>query len=93
MKGDWTCVETHAPTGRQIYQRTVEFRHTGNNEGTMDDEIEVREADGTVIASTFMSIEWEYFGQINASFSEDGRALIVTGTGEPREEIPLPAPA
>ncbi|MEZ5999780.1 hypothetical protein [Hyphomonas sp.] len=90
MEGDWTCVETHAPTGRQIYQRTVEFRNTGNNEGTMDDAIEVREADGKVIASTLMSIEWEYFGRIDARFSEDGRTLIVTGTGEPREEIALP---
>jgi len=88
----WKRVAEHAPTGNRIFQRTVDFSHTGNNEGTMTDKIEVRDPDGTVIASTEMTIEWEYFGSIDAGFSDGGKTVTVRGSDGDLEKLPLNGP-
>jgi len=87
----WKVVATDDPTGREVWLRTVAFRHTGNNEGTMTGAIEVRTAGGTVIASTEMTIEWEYFGSIEAAFGDGGATVTITGSDGGRKEMRLPA--
>ena len=89
----WECVATDARKGNRIFQRTIVFPHTGNNEGTMTDEIEIRGPDDTVLASNEMSIDWAYFGQIDASFENGGRQVRVSGSGEPSEVLTLPTQA
>ena len=86
----WKRVTQHKPTGREIYQRTIEFRTTGNNEGTMEDEIEVREADGTVIAGTSVRIDWEYYGFVQADFECDGMEVHIDATDKETEVLTLP---
>ncbi|WP_284125829.1 hypothetical protein [Parerythrobacter aestuarii] len=86
----WELRETHQASGRQIFARHNSFTHTGNNEGTMSKDIEVRDAEGTVLVSSWMEIDWEYFGQINARFEDDGETLVVSGSDGSSERIPIP---
>jgi len=87
---NWKRVKKHDQTGREIYQRTIEFRVTGNNEGWMEDEIQVREADGTLIIETSVRIEWEYYGYVRADFARDGTEVHIDGTNKETEILSLP---
>ena len=53
----------------------------------MEDEIEVREADGTVIGGTTFSIYWEYYGRISAAFNATGTEVTVSGTDDSTDEV------
>ena len=78
--GEWKIVAQHIGTGRIALQRTEEFKHTGNNEGTMTDCVKVLDSDLNIIFSTNMSVDWEYHGWIKVAFSEDGSEVVVTGS-------------
>jgi len=92
-KTEWKMVTEHAATGRRAFQRTARFEHTGNNEGTMEDDIKVVDADGTVLLETTMEIDWEYFGSISVAFSEDGGSVVVTGSDGQSDHHELAPPA
>lgn len=93
MEMPWEVCDSHAGSGRKAYTRHLSFEHTGNNEGTMAKSIKVEEADGTIILETNFEIDWEYFGEIDCSFSEDGCKLVITGSDDSREEHNLPSVA
>jgi len=86
-KMPWACVATDPATGNRIYQRTIEFEHTGNNEGTMTDAIEVRSDGGAVLAATEMSLDWEYHCTIDAAFADGGGTVVITGRVGVDEEV------
>lgn len=69
-----------------LEKRKSGFENTGNNEGTMSEEIRVRHKDGTVFLQREVTIHWEYFGQIDASFSDDGKSVVVT-TSQGRDRV------
>lgn len=69
-----------------LEKRSSGFENTGNNEGTMSQEIRVRHKDGTVFLQREVTIRWEYFGQINAGFADDGKAVVVT-TSSGRDRV------
>ena len=56
----------------------------------MSQDIRVRHVDGTVILQREVTIRWQHFGQINAAFSDDGLAVVVTATGGRDRVWPLP---
>ena len=87
---DWRLDATDPRTGREIHSRADEFTHTGNNEGTMSRDIEVRDPDGRVIVSTWFETEWAYYGAITARFEDDGRTLVVSGSDGTSERTPVP---
>ena len=76
----WVIRATNEATGREAHSRTVDFLHTGNNEGEFTKEVEVKEADGTVIATTKMCIDWEYHGGVHIEFSEAGDQVTLNGS-------------
>jgi hypothetical protein len=77
---DWKIAARHLGTSRMALQRTENFEHTGNNEGTMTDSIKVLDSDLNTIFSTLMTIDWEYHGTINVSFSDDGNEIRIKGS-------------
>lgn len=62
----------------------------GDGTGSMSQEIRVRHVDGAVILQREVTIRWQHFGQINAAFSDDGLAVVVTATGGRDRVWPLP---
>jgi hypothetical protein len=65
---------------RILEKRSSGFTHTGNNEGTMSETIRVRREGGEVLLEREVTIDWEYHGQIEAGFAENGKAVRVTGS-------------
>lgn len=53
----------------------------GNSEGTVSQQVRVRHRDGEVILLKEVTMRREHFGQINAAFSDDGLAVVVTISG------------
>lgn len=86
----WGKTAFHKATGRSAFQRTVDFMNTGNNEGSMTVEVQVKESTGTLIAETFMYIEWEYHGGVRVDFATDGQSITLTGSDGDIETVPLP---
>ena len=87
----WVVSATHEGTGREAHSRTVDFMHTGNNEGEFTKEVEVKEADGTVIAQGKMHIDWEYHGGVHMVFSESGDRITLKSTDGQEETWDLPS--
>lgn len=85
----WKEAASHDATGRKAFQRTVDFEHTGNNEGKMTVEVQVKESTGTVIAETSMFIEWEYHSNVRVEFSENGQSVTLTGSDGDTEKVAL----
>lgn len=80
----WKTCDTHGDL--ILEKRQSGFENTGNNEGTMSQEIRVRNGGGDVLIAKEVTINWEYFGQINAEFSDDGLAVVIT-TSEGRDRV------
>lgn len=85
----WEKTASHAGTGRTAFQRTVDFRNTGNNEGDMTIEVQVKESTGELIAESSMYIKWEYHGGVRVEFAEDGQSVNLTGSDGDIEKVSL----
>ncbi|MBS9716930.1 hypothetical protein ACFFUT_00965 [Pseudohalocynthiibacter aestuariivivens] len=79
-KPPWKIVAEHKGTSRRAFQRTDEFKHTGNNEGTQTDSVKVLDSELNIIFETSMKIEWEYHGFISVAFSDDGTEIMLRGS-------------
>ncbi len=85
----WEETASHSETGRKAFQRTVDFRNTGNNEGDMTIEVQVKESTGKLIAETSMYIQWEYHGGVSVEFSQDGQSITLIGSDGDTEKVSL----
>ena len=73
-----------------LEKRQSRSASAGDGTGSMSQDIRVRHVDGTVILQREVTIRWQHFGQINAAFSDDGLAVVVTATGGRDRVWPLP---
>ena len=69
-----------------LEKRRSGFENTGTNEGTMREVIRVRHRDGTVYLQREVTLHWAHFDQIGASFSDDGKSVVVT-TSQGRDRV------
>jgi hypothetical protein len=76
----WRIVAEHKGKSLRAFQRTDEFEHTGNNEGTQTDTVKVLDSELNIVFETSMKVEWEYHGFINVAFSDDGTEITLTGS-------------
>ncbi|WP_127114934.1 hypothetical protein [Shimia sediminis] len=72
--------------GLVLEKRQRRHEVTGDHEGSTSQDIRVRDAQGRVVLKKEVTIRWSHFGQINAGFSDDGRAVVVT-TSDGRDRV------
>lgn len=68
----WKQLVRHDLSGREVYHRVTNFKRFGNNEGSMNLEFELRDADGQVQATSSVKAEWDEINLMRPTFNEAG---------------------